>query len=154
MSAGKEDVSSDTERGSASSTDCALLLDTHALLWWLTDDPKLSDLARKAIADETRPVFVSAASLWEIATKNRLGKLGEANAFLIDPIGIIVREGFEALPISLPHAHLAGTLDTNHRDPFARMLIAQSILDGLILVSNEKLFDQIAHAGVAPRRLW
>jgi len=154
MSAGKEDVSSDTERGSASSTDFALLLDTHALLWWLTDDPKLPDPAREAIADETRSVLVSAASLWEIATKNRLGKLGEADALLIDPIGIIAREGFEALPISLPHALLAGTLDTDHRDPFDRMLIAQSILDGLILISNEKLFDQIGHAGVAPRRLW
>jgi len=153
MSADGEDVSSDAERG-VDDLAGPLLLDTHALLWWLTDDPKLSNPAREAIADGTRAVLVSAASLWEIATKNRLGKLGTADALLIDPIGIIAREGFEALSISLPHALLAGSLETDHRDPFDRMLIAQSILDGLILVSNEKLFDRIAHEGVGARRLW
>jgi len=149
MNAERETASSDVGMAGHS-----LLLDTHALLWWLTDDPRLSNLAREAIADETRIVLVSAASLWEIATKNRLGKLGVADALLIDPIGIIAREGFESLSISLPHALFAGRLETDHRDPFDRMLIAQSILDGLILISNEELFDQIAHEGVAARRLW
>lgn len=149
-----EDVSGDVERGVGNLAGRSLLLDTHALLWWLTDDPKLSVPARESIADETCVVLVSAASLWEIATKNRLGKLGEADALLIDPIGIIAREGFESLSIALPHALLAGNLETDHRDPFDRMLIAQSILDGLILVSNEKPFDQIMHEGVAARRLW
>ena len=131
-----------------------LLLDTHALLWWLADDPKLSDPAREAIADGGRTVLVSAASLWEIATKNRLGKLGDADAFLADPVGIIASEGFEPLPITLPHALLSGGLDTDHRDPFDRMLMAQSLLDGLVLVSNEELFDRVRDKGRGVERLW
>jgi PIN domain nuclease of toxin-antitoxin system len=132
----------------------SLLLDTHALLWWLADDPKLSAAARDAMADAGRTVLVSAASLWEIATKNRLGKLGEADAFLADPVGIIAAEGFEPLPITLPHALLSGGLDTAHRDPFDRMLMAQALLDDLLLVSNEDRFDHVAHRGRAVRRLW
>ena len=131
-----------------------LLLDTHTLLWWLTDDPKLSKPARDAIADGERAVLVSAASLWEIATKNRLGKLGEADAFLADPIGISSAEGFEPLPITLPHALLSGGLDTDHRDPFDRMLMAQSLIDDLVLVSNEEPFDRVRHEGRGVKRLW
>ena len=131
-----------------------LLLDTHALLWWLADDPKLSGPSREAIADGERAVLVSAACLWEIATKNRLGKLGEADAFLADPVGIISAEGFEPLPITLPHALLSGGLDTDHRDPFDRMLMAQSLIDDLVLVSNEEPFDRIRHEGQGMKRLW
>ena len=131
-----------------------LLHDTHALLWWLTDDPRLTDTARETIADGDRTVFVSAASLWEIATKNRLGKLGDADAFVADPIRIIEAEGFEPLPITLSHALLSGSLDISHRDPFDRMLMAQSLLDGLVLVSNETLFDHVRHGGRNVDRLW
>ena len=131
-----------------------LLLDTHALLWWLADHPKLSAPAREAIADGERTVLVSASSLWEIATKNRLGKLGEADAFLADPIGIVAAEGFEPLPITLPHALLSGGLDTDHRDPFDRMLMAQSLLDDLVLVSNEETFDRVQHEGRGVQRVW
>ena len=131
-----------------------LLLDTHALLWWLADDPKLSAPARDSIAEGERTVLVSAASIWEIATKNRLGKLGEADAFLADPIGIIAAEGFEPLPIMLPHALLSGGLNTDHRDPFDRMLMAQSLLDDLVLVSNEEPFDRVRHEGRGVKRLW
>ena len=134
--------------------DGSLLLDTHALLWWLTDDARLPSPARAAIAEPARRVLVSAASLWEIATKHRLGKLGEADAFLRDAVGVIARESFEPLPVTLPHALLAGTLDTPHRDPFDRMLVAQALLDDLVLVSNEALFDTIAHEGRTARRLW
>ena len=131
-----------------------LLLDTHALLWWLADHPRLSTAARESIADGERTVLVSAASLWEIATKNRLGKLGEADAFLADPIGIVAAEGFEPLPITLPHALLSGGLDTDHRDPFDRMLMAQSLTDDLVLVSNEEPFDRVRHQGRGVKRLW
>ena len=131
-----------------------LLLDTHTLLWWLADHPKLSAPARETIADGERTVLVSAASFWEIATKSRLGKLGEADAFLADPIGIIAAEGFEPLPITLPHALLSGGLDTDHRDPFDRMLMAQSLLDDLVLVSNEEPFDRVRHKGRGVKRLW
>lgn len=105
------------------------------------------------MADTERTVLVSAASLWEVAAKHRLGKLGQADAFLSAPIGIIAAEGFEPLPIALSHALLSGSLDTEHRDPFDRMLMAQSILAGLLLVSNEARLDQVTHEGQALRRL-
>lgn len=131
-----------------------LVLDTHTLLWWLADHPKLSEPAREAIADREHTVLVSAASLWEIATKHRLGKLGEADAFLADPIGIIASEGFEPLAITLPHALLSGSLDTPHRDPFDRMLMAQTLIDDLVLVSNEEPFDRVQNEGRRVERLW
>ena len=89
------------------------------------------------------PVLVSAASLWEIATKNRLGKLGQADALLGDPLSVIAGEGFDLLSISAAHALLAGGLAIAHRDPFDRMLMAQAVLDDLVLVSNEALFDAV-----------
>lgn len=99
-------------------------------------------------------MHVSAASLWEIATKHRLGKLGEADVLLADARGIVSRERFEPLAITLPHALLAGRLETSHRDPFDRMLMAQALLDDLVLVSNEKPFDDVRHEGRSVRRLW
>jgi PIN domain nuclease of toxin-antitoxin system len=126
-----------------------LLLDTHALLWWLAGDESLSAPARAAIADETNAVFVSAASLWEITTKNRLGKLAVAPAIMSDISGAVADQEFIGLPISLRHGQLAGDLPGPHRDPFDRVLVAQAILDNLVLVSNERAFDAY---GVG--RLW
>ena len=126
-----------------------LLLDTHALLWWLAGDAALSPAARAAIAEETNAVFVSAASLWEITTKHRLGKLVLSAALLSDLTGVVTDQGFLGLPISLRHAQRAGDLPVPHRDPFDRMLVAQAILDDLVLVSNEHPFDAY---GVV--RLW
>ena len=125
-----------------------LLLDTHALLWWATLDPRLSRKAKAAIADDENDIFVSAASAWEIATKVRLGKLewpgtaGTVNAYVFG-------QGFRSLPISLVHAELAGQLPVANRDPFDRMLIAQAQTEGVWLASNEEVFDA---AGV--RRYW
>jgi PIN domain nuclease of toxin-antitoxin system len=126
-----------------------LLLDTHALLWWLAGDTSLSGKARAAIADDNNAVFVSAASVWEIATKHRLGKLPEIAAIAADLEGAVADQGFAALPITLSHGRLAGALPGPHRDPFDRMLIAQATLDHLVLVSNERPFDAY---GVG--RLW
>jgi PIN domain nuclease of toxin-antitoxin system len=123
-----------------------LLLDTHALIWWLAGDEALSAPARAAIADEDNAVFVSAASIWEITTKARLGKLP---AIAADLERAAADQGFIGLPISLRHGQLAGALPGPHRDPFDRMLIAQSILDRLVLVSNERPFDAYGLA-----RLW
>lgn len=125
-----------------------LLLDTHALLWWATLDPRLSRRAKRAITDESGTVFVSAASAWEIATKRRLGKLtwpadaGSVRAYAAS-------QGFRELPVSLDHAERAGSLSIVNRDPFDRVLIAQAQSDDLMLVSNEEGFDA---AGV--RRYW
>ena len=126
-----------------------VLLVTHALLWWLSGDEALSAPAKLAIADESNGVFVIAASAWEIATKHRIGKLPGVAAIIADLEAIIVSQGFQDLPVSVRHGQAAGALPGPHRDPFDRMLVAQAMLDKLVLVSNERIFDAF---GV--RRLW
>lgn len=126
-----------------------LLLDTHALLWWLDGDQRLSPTARSLIGDENTVVFVSAASAWEISTKVRIGKLPGAVEVAEQFVEVIGRQDFEELSISLRHARLAGLLPGKHRDPFDRLLIAQAQIEGLPLVSIEQLFD---HFGI--RRIW
>lgn len=118
-----------------------LLLDTHAFIWWLSGDDRLSKKARAALADDMNGIFVSAASAWEISTKHRIGKLDGIAAVVADVTGAISSQGFGALPISVQHGQLAGSLPGAHRDPFDRMLIAQALLENLLLVSNESLFD-------------
>ncbi len=118
-----------------------LLLDTHALLWWLAGDPALTETAKAAIADDTNDIQISAASAWEITTKHRIGKLPRAAPVVADLAGLLADQGFTPLPITLAHAQMAGSLPGPHRDPFDRMLIAQSLLDAFVLVSNEQLFD-------------
>jgi PIN domain nuclease of toxin-antitoxin system len=125
------------------------LLDTHSLLWWFSDEPALTRTARKIIAETNNTVIVSAASAWEIATKVRLGKLPSAAEVVSDFSGLIEREGFQLLPISAEHAIRAGLLPGPHKDPFDRMLIAQSQAENIPIVSNEVLFDSY---GV--RRIW
>ena len=114
-----------------------LLLDTHALLWWLFDDPALSPRARAAIADRHQRVFVSSASAWEMAIKWRLGRLPEAAAAVTQLPDLLVQAGFEPLPITLAHALAAGTLPAEHKDPFDRMLVTQANLKALTLVSTD-----------------
>jgi PIN domain nuclease of toxin-antitoxin system len=127
-----------------------LLLDTHAFLWWVFADPKLSRTARAAISDDVEnSVFVSAASAWEIATKYRIGKLSDARVVAEDISSAISGEGFSPLAVSVLHAERAGRLVGHHRDPFDRMLIAQAISEDLVLLSNERAFEAY---GV--KRLW
>lgn len=126
-----------------------LLLDTHALLWWLDGDRRLPPRTRRQIADPANAVHVSAASAWEITTKWRLGRLPGAAAVAADVVSAIASQGFSPLDISIRHAEHAGRLAGDHRDPFDRMLIAQSHLEGLTFVSNEETFDRF---GVS--RLW
>ncbi len=126
-----------------------LLLDTHALLWWLEGSPRLSDAARRMIGDEQNTAFVSAASAWEIATKHRLGKLPEANAVAFDVRGCIASQGFEELAIDVDDAERAGRLPGPHRDPFDRVLIAQAQARDLPIVSKDSMFDRY---GV--QRIW
>jgi PIN domain nuclease of toxin-antitoxin system len=125
------------------------LLDTHALLWWLSDDPALTRTARKIIAETKNTVVVSAASAWEIATKVRLGKLPTAANLVSDFCGQIEREGFDLLAISAEHGIRGGLLPGPHKDPFDRMLIAQAQAEDIPVISNERAFEAY---GV--RRLW
>ncbi len=126
-----------------------LLLDTHAFLWWVTNDAKLSRVARQSIADDENDVLISAGSAWEIVIKHRKGKLPEAEPLVRDISGTIADQGFEELPITVADAARAGALPGRHRDPFDRMLIAQALTRDLTLISIEPLFDRY---GV--RRLW
>ena len=126
-----------------------LLLDTHALIWWLAGDPSLSANAKAAIIDPENEVFVRAASAWEIATKYRIGRLSQAAALALDVSGALASQGFTELQITVLHGQAAGGLPGPNRDPIDRMLIAQATLAGLVLVSNEAVFDRYA-----VRRLW
>jgi len=126
-----------------------LLLDTHALLWWLLGDPALSAVARDAIADPGNDVFVSAASAWEIATKFRIGKMPKAAAIAADIAGIVTQHGFIELPLTIHQGQLAGSLLGIHKDPFDRMLVAQAILADMTIVSGDEILSAY---GVA--RLW
>ena len=126
-----------------------VLLDTHAFLWWLAGDRRLSRAARHVIEDPDNRALVSAASAWEIATKHRLGKLPGANVVASNVRAAIEVHGFRPLAITVAHAERAGRLPGPHRDPFDPMLIAQALAHDLPLVSNESLFDRY---GV--RRIW
>jgi PIN domain nuclease of toxin-antitoxin system len=126
-----------------------ILLDTHALLWWLSDDPALGASVRKLIARANNTILVSAASAWEIAIKFRLGKLGGAADLVGDFGGYLRRERFESLSITGDHAVRAGLLPGPHKDPFDRMLIAQSQAENLPIVSDDAAFDSYS-----VRRLW
>jgi len=126
-----------------------LLLDTHAFLWWLAGHSSLSKRARIEIDSSGSDVFVSAASAWEIATKHRLGRLPEADLVAFDVLSSIESQQFIPLAVSVKHGQVAGALPGLHRDPFDRMLAAQAMLEDLVFVSNERVFDVY---GV--KRLW
>ena len=126
-----------------------VLLDTHAFLWWLDGDRRLSRRARVLIGDPSTDVLVSAASALEITTKHRMGKLAGADDVARDIAGCIARQRFSPVDISIHHAQRAGGLRIPHRDPFDRMLIAQAQMEDLPIVSNETVFDEF---GVT--RIW
>jgi len=115
-----------------------LLLDTHAFLWWLSDDPALGAEVRKMIGEPRNQVFVSAASIWEISIKQAKGMLEAPE----DLEALVEDEGFTKLPISLFHGQQAGKLPEIHRDPFDRMLIAQAQAEGLELITADGVIPQ------------
>jgi PIN domain nuclease of toxin-antitoxin system len=114
-----------------------VLLDTHVLLWALTDPGRLSPVAAAHLGDATNPLLVSAATAWEIATKHRLGRLPQAQVLTATYEDHLHRLGAETLDVTSRHALLAGSLTWDHRDPFDRMLAAQCLVEGLPLVSAD-----------------
>ena len=116
------------------------LLDTHALLWWLVDDERLSARSRAAIGDPDNDLFVSSASAWEISTKHRLGKLPEAEEIVRDFVDLLRQAQMIPLSVSIEHALKAGELPAHHRDPFDRMLIAQSMIEEMPIVTRDLAF--------------
>jgi len=111
-----------------------LLLDTHVLLWALAESPELARDLRRKIADPMNDVLVSAASVWEITIKKRLGKLDAPDNLL----EVLEASDFSPLSINFVHAAAAGSLPAHHDDPFDRMLIAQAQSEGLILVTADR----------------
>ena len=109
-----------------------LLLDTHALLWWLDDDARLEKSAAEAIAG-AEFVAVSAASAWEVSIKQAIGTLTGPD----DLSAELATNGFTELPVTIAHALAAGALPPHHLDPFDRMLVAQSRLEDLTLVTRD-----------------
>ena len=117
-----------------------LLLDAHALLWWLADDPSLGQSARDLISDPANEVFVSAATVWEISVKRALGKFEAPD----DLVGALASEGFKEAPILASDGERAGSLDPHHRDPFDRMLVVQALRLDAAVVTRHPVF---AHYG-------
>jgi PIN domain nuclease of toxin-antitoxin system len=116
-----------------------LLLDTHILIWWLSDDRKLQKSAREIIANPNNEVLVSVASVWEVAIKAALKRID----IELDDFGDeIVKGGFHLLPIGLRHAVTVGRLPAVHRDPFDRMLVAQASVEELRVVSHDRVFER------------
>jgi len=126
-----------------------LLLDTHALIWWMTNSPLLPDTVHRLMLDKRNTIVVSAASAWEMATKVRLGRLPAASDITRNFQEYLSQSGFESLPVSAEHGIRAGLLPGPQRDPFDRMLIAQAQAENLTIVSNELAFDSY---GI--RRAW
>jgi len=120
-----------------------VLLDTHVLIWWFLDSPRLPEKIKALIDEPESTVLVSAASGWEIATKFRIGKFQDARELAQNFPDHVKRWRFAPLSITLEHAHLAGLLPGAHRDPFDRMLAAQSILEGVELVSSDPAVAQL-----------
>jgi PIN domain nuclease of toxin-antitoxin system len=125
------------------------MLDTHAFLWWLDGNRRLPARVRALIGEPANEVLVSAASVWEITIKARLGKLPRAMEVAADVPACIESQGFVPLSITVHHAQRAGALVGPHRDPFDRMLIVQAQAEGVPIASNETIFDDY---GV--KRLW
>jgi PIN domain nuclease of toxin-antitoxin system len=119
-----------------------LLLDTHAFLWWVNDDPKLAPKAKRAIASAHNECYLSAASCWEMAIKASLGKLRLSKSVELFIIEQLAANGFTLLPIELRHAAQVERLPFHHRDPFDRLLIAQAITEKLTIVSADIHFSK------------
>ncbi len=119
-----------------------ILLDTHTFLWWITDNPKLSSRVRKIIGDGRNELFLSAASGWEIAIKAQLGRIkipDKPELFISEQM---VANAIQGLPIQLSHAVHVYNLPIHHRDPFDRMLVAQSQLEGLPILTDDLRISQ------------
>ena len=116
------------------------LLDTHVMLWALTDPTRLGPTTRDFIANRSSRLVVSAVSAWEISTKHRLGKLPRADVLLGAYAKHLDRLGAIRLSVTEDHALLAGRLDWNHRDPFDRMLAAQAMIESLVIITGDPAF--------------
>jgi PIN domain nuclease of toxin-antitoxin system len=117
-----------------------LLVDTHAFFWWATTDRKLSVRARVALEDDANEILISPVVAWELATKTRLGKWPEAHRAVAEMEDFVAANGLHQLPVLIGHGLLAGSLPGDHRDPFDRMLAAQSRIERVPLITADPAF--------------
>jgi PIN domain nuclease of toxin-antitoxin system len=110
-----------------------LLLDTHAALWFLSDDERMSENAKQHLIDDDNRILLSAAVVWEIAIKRSLGKLAVPDEYLT----LLLGSDVQALPVTIDHAAAVERLPAHHRDPFDRMLVAQALGEGAAIVSRD-----------------
>lgn len=120
-----------------------LLLDTHAYVWAVSEPERLSTAARAAVADRSRRILVSAATVWEMAIKHCSGRWPEAEPLLAGHPDIVQRLGADHLDIVWADARRAGTLRWTHSDPFDRMLAAQALVHGAVLVTRDSVFNEV-----------
>ncbi len=118
------------------------LLDTHTLIWAITDHPNLSEQARSIIINPKNEIFVSPVSAWEIAIKYQIGKLPDAKHLIDNLSRYIKKSQFDILPIQLSHSLAIAELPLHHKDPFDRMLIAQCQIESLCLISKDEVFER------------
>ena len=112
------------------------LLDTHVLLWWLSGDKKLSSKMRRVVSDPNKVIYVSVASVWEMVTTESLGKLKVKQ---IDKIEEVIKQsGLVVLPVEIEHLLKLRELPMKHKDPFDRLIISQALVEGLVVVTNDK----------------
>lgn len=118
------------------------LLDTHTFLWWILDDKRLSPRARETIRDPNNTLFLSAASAWEMVIKAQAGRLRlpeNPARFIHEQLSL---QGIEGLPVQVSHALHVSSLPAHHRDPFDRLLVAQSQMENLPILSSDPLIAQ------------
>jgi len=126
-----------------------LLLDTHAFLWAIADDPRMSQSARAAFLDPANALYFSMASAWEIAIKKSLGKLKLSGRWQLWLAREMTRNGIAWLPIEFRHCARVTSLRFHHRDPFDRLIVAQALLERHAILSADAIFDRY---GI--RRIW
>lgn len=124
-----------------------LLIDTHTYIWFSANSPQLSQIARNLIESEDNKTFLSIASLWEMSIKVSLGKLS-INLNFEDILDDLANSGIEVLPISFDHVLKSSSLLFHHRDPFDRMIAAQSLCEGMKLLSTDTIFDLYTNSRV------
>ena len=125
------------------------LVDTHVLLWWWSESTKLASRVKSSIIEQENRILVGAASMWEISTKTRLGKLPSGEAILREWNERIVQDRFQELPITAAHARLAGSFTHEHRDPFDRMLAAQGLIEKIPILSRDQSISDLGAS-----RIW
>jgi len=118
-----------------------VLLDTHAFLWWIDDNNKLSQTAREIITDPNNKIYLSAVSTWEIAIKDQMGKLSAPKPLLPFFTNQIQKNNFLFLPIHIEHTCKVNELENIHKDPFDRLLIGQAITEGFPILTIDKLIS-------------